>query len=305
MAFYARVSSRQVWRVSGSDTQIVMNNLATSDKPGFCHMLNAQGRVLFDAFVVPVGDELLVEVDASLAAQFRRHLAMYSLRKLVKVSEEERLRHVLHVSGPRTDAAGVWQKDTRLPEGCWRLYAEAGAVAGLEQRDARYETVRILSGCAEGAEELGFGKSISLECNLDRQDGVSFEKGCYLGQELVSRSHFSGVVRKRLTPVVVAAEAPPDELMGGGSGRSKSDLQRRAIEYLEKSGSKEVAKSETLVDDKGKDCGTVVRWGSEFGQLALAMLRLQYVGSGDQKVFAKDSGARVWPLTFEAPFVAK
>jgi folate-binding protein YgfZ len=281
--------------VSGSDTQIVMNNLATSDRPGFCHMLNAQGRVLFDAFLVPVDDELLVEVDASLAGQFRRHIATYSLRKKVKVSEEERLRHVLHISGPRTAAAGVWHLDSRLPES-WRLYSEAGSVPSLEQRDARYETVRILSGCAEGAEELGFGKAISLECNLDRQDGVSFEKGCYLGQELVSRSHFSGVVRKRLTPVLISDEAPPDALLYAGSNKSKRELQEGAIQYLGQSGSKLVATEETLVDDKGKECGNVVRWGSEFGQLALAMLRLQYVGSRDRKVFAKESGARVWPL---------
>jgi folate-binding protein YgfZ len=297
MAFFARVTSRQVWRVSGSDTQVVMNNLATTDRPGFCHMLNAQGRVLFDAFVVPVDGELLVEVDASLAAQFRRHLGMYSLRKKVKVCEEERLRHVLHVSGPRTDAPGVWQQDTRLPESCWRLYSETDQVSGLPQRDARYETVRILSGCAEGAEELGFGKAISLECNLDRQDGVSFEKGCYLGQELVSRSHFSGVVRKRLTPIVAGDDAPPDELLYGETGgRSKHELQRGAIEYLDKSGSRQVAKGDTLLDEKGKECGQVVRWGSEFGQLALALLRLQYVGARDQKVFAKESGARIWPL---------
>ncbi len=306
MAFCAVVPSRQVWRLTGRDVWTVLNNLATNDKAGFCHWLNPQGRVLFDAFVVPAGDDFLVEVDASVEQLFRRHLGMYSLRKDVKATAEPRFKHVLHVTGFQTAAPGIWQRDTRLWD-AWRLYSETGqGLEGLPRRDVRYETARLLRGCAEGAAELGIAKAISLEWNLDRQGGVSFEKGCYLGQELVSRSHFSGVVRKRLTPVVVAESSPPESLLFGGEGKSKEELHSEAIAFLSSVGNVaanvgavkagDAAAVETIVDAKGKECGSVIRRSGEFGQLALAMLRVQYVGSREEQLSLKDGGARVWPL---------
>lgn len=281
-----------MFRASG-DAWSIIKNLTTTDKPGYCHWLNPQGRILFEGFVHPIGDDWLIEIDSALSSQFKRHFAMYSLRKKVVLSEESLLSKVLHVTGPEKplvadEKSALWLEDKRLLRTkSWRVYCndDRSVAAQLPQRDARYDTLKILSGCPENASVLSSGKNISLECNLEELGGVSFDKGCYLGQELVSRAHFTGVLRKRLLPVVLGERAAPTE------------IHDQVIKFLETSardGSKTVA-GEELVDEKGKDCGSIFCVGTEFENLALAMVRLQQV-EDKTAIKTKQGGVRVWPM---------
>jgi folate-binding protein YgfZ len=296
MSFFAHVSGRHVFRASGSDAWAVIKNLTTIDGPGYCHWLNAQGRILFEGFVEPIEEDWLIEVDAALVPQFKKHFALYSLRKKVSLVDELVYNQVLHVSGSSSLAAsGMWFEDHRLLEKCWRVYCENDreVASQLPRRDSRYDTHKVLSGCAEGVAVLQSGKNFSLECNLERMGGVSFDKGCYLGQELVSRSHFVGVVRKRLMAVVAGTEEPP--FLGAGAKGL-----RDAIKFLETSSTPVaplMSAGMEVVDEKGKECGSVFGVGSEFPNLALAMLRLQQVE--ERSAMRLKDGTRIWPLRLD------
>ncbi len=294
MSFFARLSNRSVFRVSG-DAWTVIKNLTTTDGPGYCHWLNPQGRILFEGFVQPHEKDWLIEIDSSVAAQFKKHFALYSLRKKVSLVEEPLFRHVMHVSDDRAGKHGLWFEDRRLRRKCWRLYCEnvEDVASRLPQRDGRYDTLKILNGCAENAAVLPPGKYISLECNLEQLGGVSFEKGCYLGQELVSRAHFTGVVRKRLLPVLVG-----DHLQVKDSDLTCSiDDAIRLLEASSSSSSSVLAAAngEELLDEKGKECGTVFCVGKEFPHLALAMVRLQHV-EDKSLIRSSKQGIRIRPI---------
>lgn len=76
-----------------------------------------------------------------------------------------------------------------------------------------YDSFRCLAGVPEGRLEFGSGTAVNLEYNAEELNGVHFEKGCYLGQELVARTHTQGVLRKRVLPVVAVPPNAPDELV--------------------------------------------------------------------------------------------
>jgi folate-binding protein YgfZ len=135
----------------------------------------------------------------------------------------------------------AWPADPRLAALGRRGIAPAGwAPAAPPAPAAAYRAARLRLGVAEGGAEVPPGEAVALEYNIDGLRGISFTKGCYVGQELMARTHFKGVVRKRLMPVEVdlaaaaAAGAPPpaagDDVFEapGGAGRPVGRL--RAVE---------------------------------------------------------------------------
>lgn len=314
---WAALKRRSVLRLSGSDVEKVVHNVTTREGPGFCHLLSPQGRTLVDAFVVRVAEkELLLEMGSSVEENVRKHLKLFSFRLDLQIKTETQFPHVVHVSGARPwlgdQGPGLVIPDSRMPD-AWRVYTLDETwfgSRGLLSNPSLYETRRILNGVAEGPEEIPYNKAIPLEFNLDRQGGVMFDKGCYLGQELVARTHTVGVVRKRLTPVWLSAVPPPANFTSG-PGVAEKDV----LDFLESgslgeairprtfsSGSKEGEEEEGGMYDqiqtsKGKSCGKVVLVSSQFPSLGLAMLRQQYVGSenaGSERLSLQ--GVPCWPL---------
>ena len=281
-----------------------MNNLTTIEDFGYCNFLSPKGRVLFDAFVAAVdGDQTLLEVEPELVKELQKHVLMYSLRKKQKLSLEEEYVHAVHVTAPAEDPTWREQgmvvlKDSRMPD-AWRVYCRDSDLSNfdaLADRPDRYETLRILNGVGEGKEDLGYNKSIPLQNNLDYQEGVSFSKGCYLGQELIARAHNVGVVRKRFTPMIIGTDVPTSLVTP--SEVPKKELQMEAIKYLEETkGSQEVniQIGDSLVTAKGKTCGQVVRVSSEFPNLAMVMLRQQYL-EGTDPLFVAEKELESRPL---------
>ncbi len=98
--------------------------------------------------------------------------------------------------------------DPRLPELGWRIFGPSDWTPTIsnntgkivQEDEERYKDLRYTLGVGEGVVEIPFGKSFPLEVNGDFLHGISFHKGCYLGQELTARTHHTGVVRKRLMP---------------------------------------------------------------------------------------------------------
>jgi folate-binding protein YgfZ len=202
-------------------------------------MLNAQGRVLFDVLIYQLSNEVYyLECDAGARDDVIKHLRKYALRTKVKFSPiEDHSVWALFPGQPQPPAVSypyLYSPDPRhsvfgsravLPS-----HVEASSIwPTVEATDIdAYHDHRLLSGIPEGTNDIISGSSLPLECNLDYMNGVSFSKGCYLGQELTARTHHTGVTRKRIMSVTLD-QIPPSPIPSGtpitsGSGRSAGKL---------------------------------------------------------------------------------
>jgi hypothetical protein len=191
---------RALLRLSGEDVRGFLQGLVTNDtnalapeKPLWAGLLSPQGKALFDFILWADGADVLIDCEAEQADALRKRLTIYRLRRPIKIEREEGL--AVHWS-----ADGTATRDPRLPElgGRWLDAAEEPAGGWLEHR--------LLLGVAEGVAELGSDKTLWLECNAGELNGVSFTKGCYVGQENTARMNYRNKVNRRL--VVVRTDAP-------------------------------------------------------------------------------------------------
>jgi len=221
----ALLPDRGVVKVVGDDARRFLNGLVTGDmarvaagNPRFAALLTPQGKILFDFFVVKVADGFLLEAAQSEAAGLAKRLAMYKLRAKVDIRDVSDDFRVLAVwgEGPISlgEAPGVSSyPDPRLPALGWRVLVEAHSAAdvatatkGAEATPEDYHVHRIALGVPEGGRDYAFGDAFPHEADLDQLSGVSFTKGCFIGQEVVSRMQNRATVRKRVVPVT--GEAP-------------------------------------------------------------------------------------------------
>lgn len=192
------LADRALLRLSGEDVRGFLQGLVTNDvaalapdKPLWAGLLSAQGKALFDFILWADGGDVLVDCEAEQAEALARRLTLYRLRRRIEIARDDRL--AVHWS---PDGSG----DPRLPTLGRRWLAPAGEAAEgwLEHRLRR--------GVTEGVAELGSGETLWLECNAAELNGVSFDKGCYVGQENTARMNWRQKVNRRL--VVVPADAP-------------------------------------------------------------------------------------------------
>jgi hypothetical protein len=194
---------RALIRLSGEDVRGFLQGLVTNDtsqlapeRPLWAALLSAQGKALFDFILWADGDDVLVDCEEAQAEALRKRLSLYRLRRAIRIEPEAELR----VHWASDGDVGV--PDPRLPELGRRWLGAPSAAAGgwLEHR--------LRLGVAEGAAELGQDKTLWLECNAAELNGVSFTKGCYVGQENTARMNYRSKVNRRL--VVVPAGTPGD-----------------------------------------------------------------------------------------------
>jgi tRNA-modifying protein YgfZ len=195
---------RTLIRLSGEDVRGFLQGLVTSDlsrlgpdSPVWAGLLTPQGKVLFDFILWAEDDDVLVDCEREAAQGLARRLSLYRLRRPIQIVLEEAL--AVHWS---LDGAGP--PDPRLPElGCRWLAPEDGEAQGWLEH-------RLRLGVTEGLAELGSDKTLWLECNAAELNGVSFDKGCYVGQENTARMNWRNKVNRRL--VVVPTDAPGDRV---------------------------------------------------------------------------------------------
>ncbi|OJX78282.1 folate-binding protein [Magnetospirillum sp. 64-120] len=204
---------RSVLIVAGDDRKTFLQGLVSNDvnkvsadKALYAAFLTAQGKFLWDLFLVEQGDTILIDVDQASAETFKKKLSLYKLR--AKVSIEMSDLAVFAVwGGDGTLPAGA-VADGRLAEMGGRIYA-AQAPAGLAEAPlAAWDALRFALGVPDGTRDLIADKSLLLENGFDELSGVDFDKGCYMGQELTARTKYRGLVRKRLLPVRFDGDAP-------------------------------------------------------------------------------------------------
>ena len=190
------LTDRAVIRLSGDNVRTFLQGLVTNDVAGqlpvWAGLLTPQGKCLFDFLVWSDGDDLLLDCEATAADDLMKRLAIYRLRRPIRIERDGSL--AVHWSKERDE--GV--PDPRLAELGMRWIGSAGdpARGWLEHRLRR--------GICEGRAELG--DILWLECNAAELNGVSFTKGCFVGQENTARMNWRQKVARRL--VVIEADAP-------------------------------------------------------------------------------------------------
>ena len=190
------LTDRAVIRVSGENVREFVQGLVTSDITGalpvWAGLLTPQGKCLFDFIVWDDGDDLLLDCEAEAADDLVKRLAMYRLRRPIRFEPDEGL--AVHWSKKAND--GV--PDPRLPElgKRWLAPPDEPASGWLEHR--------LRLGVCEGRAELG--DILWLECNAAELNGVSFTKGCFIGQENTARMNWRQKVNRRLFVTMCGSE---------------------------------------------------------------------------------------------------
>ena len=195
---------RAVICLSGEDVRGFLQGLVTNDVSGdlpvWAGLLTPQGKALFDFIVWPDfendGHDLLIDCEAAQADALVRRLSIYRLRRPIRIE--------------RTDLAVHWSVDgdTGVPDP--RLAALGHRWIGPADEPAEgWLAHRLSLGVSEGVAELGQDKTLWLECKAREFNGVSFTKGCYVGQENTARMHHRSKVNRQLA-VVLMPEDPGD-----------------------------------------------------------------------------------------------
>jgi folate-binding protein YgfZ len=200
-----RLLSRAVLRLSpqaeGEDVADFLQGLVTHDVSGelpvWAALLTPQGKVLFDFLVWRDGTDLLVDCEATVADALAKRLSLYRLRRKIGIARDESL--AVHW----TAEAG---NDPRLAELGTRWLAPV--TAEVESADEAWLAQRLSLGVTEGRAELGDGELLWLECNAAELNGVSFTKGCYVGQENTARMNWRQKVNRRLAVVPIEQSDP-------------------------------------------------------------------------------------------------
>ena len=192
------LTDRAVVRLSGEGTRDFLQGLVTSDVAGplpvWAGLLTPQGKCLFDFLVWADGDDLLLDCEAEAADDLVKRLSIYRLRRPITIERDPSL--AVHWSRDSGEGA----PDPRLPQlgRRWLAPASDPASGWLEHR--------LRLGVCEGRAELA--DILWLECNAAELNGVSFSKGCFVGQENTARMNWRSKVNRRLVVVEAAGPGP-------------------------------------------------------------------------------------------------
>jgi tRNA-modifying protein YgfZ len=192
------LDDRAVVRLSGDDVRGFVQGLVTSDVTGslpvWAGLLSAQGKCLFDFLIWSDGDDLLFDCEEAAADDLIKRLAIYRLRRAIRIERDAAL--AVHWSV----AADEGVADPRLAAlgNRWLAPASDPATGWLEHR--------LRFGVCEGRAELG--DLLWLECNAAELNGVSFTKGCFVGQENTARMNWRSKVNRRLVVVETGSPGP-------------------------------------------------------------------------------------------------
>jgi len=223
----AFLPDRGVVKVSGEDARNFLNGLVTTDvmqlAPGqgrFGALLTPQGKIIADFLITEApaghGGGFLIDCARPLAPGLSGKLGFYKLRAKVAVEDlSDNLGVIAAWSGEPSMKPDLAFADPRNPALGWRILAPpelAEKVAGLVGADlvesAAYEAHRIACGVPRGGLDFMYGDAFPHETNMDRLHGIDFDKGCYVGQEVVSRMQHRGTARTRTVKVVLDDFAP-------------------------------------------------------------------------------------------------
>jgi folate-binding protein YgfZ len=192
------LADRALIRLSGEDVRGFLQGLVTNDAsgalPAWAGLLSAQGKALFDFLLWADGESILIDCERAQREALVRRLSLYRLRRKIVIEADDSL--AVHWS--RDGDEGV--PDPRLAALGRRWLAAPGDLT------EGWTAHRLALGVTEGAAELGSDRTLWLETSAAELNGVSFVKGCYVGQENTARMNWRQKVNRRLVVLRVAAD---------------------------------------------------------------------------------------------------
>ena len=251
---YVMLTDRGIVAVDGEDSRSFLQGLVSndvrrvaSDRAEWAALLTPQGKFLHEFFMIEWDGALLLGGEVDRLADLVRRLGIYKLRSNVTITNrsDDLCVAALFGDGAATlaglrdeaGAAGVLAGgiafvDPRLPAAGMRAVlpragaADALAEAGFSPAErAVWERLRISLGLPDGSRDMQPDKAILLENGFDELHGVDWKKGCYMGQELTARTHYRGLVKKRLLPVTFDGSAPSPGTPVTAGGRAVGEIR--------------------------------------------------------------------------------
>ena len=213
---YCELKNRKLIEVGGGDAfeflqGILTCNLDTikSEGAGFGGLLTPQGKVLFDFLIIYRNGVFLLDTIDDLADDLIRRLTFYRLRADVSLEMKDDLKVFAHWGvAPENRDEAILIADPRLEKMGWREYSSSPTDSGDEQTIENYQTHRISLGVPEGVSDYAYGETFPHEALFDQMGGLDFAKGCYVGQEVISRIHHRGTARKRIIQISAENDLP-------------------------------------------------------------------------------------------------
>src|SRR5215813_143598 len=252
-ARFALLDERGILAVSGTDRRSFLQGLVSNDvekvseaEARYAALLTAQGKYLHDFMMVEFAGAVWLEVEGTRLGDLKRRLSIYRLRAKAALEERPDLGvavvfgdgalAVMGFSGERGTArpfaSGIAFVDPRLaalgvrcvlPRADLRLSLEGIGLA--ETGFLAYDRLRLELGVPDGSRDLVPEKSILLEAGFDELNGVDWQKGCYIGQELTARTKYRGLIKKRLIPVGINGPAPAPGTIITADGREVGEMR--------------------------------------------------------------------------------
>lgn len=233
----AALPSRAVLRLAGADRFSFLQGLITQDvkiaqegRPFFTAFLTPQGKYLADFFVVPQGDRLLLDCEAEAATDLLKRLMHFKMRSAMTL-DDVRDDYAAYAAWGGALTHSDAYTDPRLAALGQRLILKKEAILETTHDEAAYRTYRIKHGVPEGLHEIEAGHAIVLELNFDRLNAVSWDKGCYMGQELTARTRYRGLIKKRYLPFSYEGVEPLKHLSLQDKGFHVGDVKALAHGY--------------------------------------------------------------------------
>jgi len=233
-----------VVEIAGPDRTAFLQGLVSNDvelvapsQAVWAALLTPQGKWLADFFILTDGERLLLDCERAQAPMLVQRLVRFRLRSQVSVRDaSDGLRvYAAWEGGPVPAGEEVLSApDPRLPEAGWRVIAPSPLEANATAEE--WDQCRLALGLPDGSRDLESEKTVLLEAGFDELKGVSWTKGCYMGQELTARTKYRGLVKKRLVPVEAQGELPspgtPVTRGGTEAGVMRSGRDRRGLALL-------------------------------------------------------------------------
>ena len=214
------LSERGVLRISGPQCETFLQDLVTNDVTAlasgegrYAALLTPQGKILFDMIIIAIEEDgargFLIDCPREQAAELAKRLGFYRLRAKVTIDNRSDEMAVLACLDAAPQIDGIVVRDPRSEALGYRAYVPREQARAAEIDASAYEARRIAVGVPKGGVDFAYGDAFPHEANLDLINGVDFTKGCYVGQEVVSRMQHRGTTRKRIVKVAFSADAPP------------------------------------------------------------------------------------------------
>ncbi|MBY5626054.1 YgfZ/GcvT domain-containing protein [Rhizobium leguminosarum] len=211
------LKDRSLLFVSGAEAQSFLQNLITTDiialgadeaRPGA--LLTPQGKILFDFMIWQDGDGYMIETDAGQRDSMLKRLTMYKLRAAVTLAPSTEEGVTVSWGEDAEDSQRVrgsqGARDSRFAKAGVTLTRRPGKHG--DSAEALYDALRISHGIVTSGSDFALQDAFPHDVLMDFNGGLSFRKGCYVGQEVVSRMQHRGTARRRVVTVSAATDLP-------------------------------------------------------------------------------------------------